>query len=89
MQPARVLIVDDHALFREGIRAAIERDGEFRVVGEAADGGEALTQARTLRPELILFPFTVTFTGLSSCLRLAVVVPAPKLTFLPITESPT
>ncbi len=54
MQPTKVLIVDDHALFRQGVRNAIERDKEFEVVGEAEDGREALIKARELKPDLIL-----------------------------------
>ena len=54
MQPTKTLIVDDHALFRQGVRNAIEREGEFEVVGEAEDGTEALAKARELKPDLIL-----------------------------------
>jgi DNA-binding NarL/FixJ family response regulator len=54
MQPAKILIVDDHALFREGVRNAIDREEAFEVVGEAEDGTEALTKARELKPDLIL-----------------------------------
>jgi two-component system nitrate/nitrite response regulator NarL len=54
MQPTKVMIVDDHTLFRQGVRAAVERDGDFQVVGEAADGREALAKARELHPDLVL-----------------------------------
>ncbi len=54
MQPTKVLIVDDHALFRQGVRNAIEPQEEFEVVGEAEDGMEALAKARELKPDLIL-----------------------------------
>ena len=42
MQPTKVLIVDDHALLRRGLRNAIEPQEDFEVVGEAEDGMEAL-----------------------------------------------
>jgi DNA-binding NarL/FixJ family response regulator len=48
-----VLIVDDHAGFRRSARALLDADG-FRVVGEAADGQTALTEAARLRPEVVL-----------------------------------
>jgi DNA-binding NarL/FixJ family response regulator len=48
-----VLIVDDHAPFRAAARALLEADG-FAVVGEAADGAEALAGAAELRPEVVL-----------------------------------
>jgi DNA-binding NarL/FixJ family response regulator len=54
MQPTKVLIVDDHALFRQGVRNAIDRDKAFEVVGEAEDGREALAKARELKPDVIL-----------------------------------
>jgi DNA-binding NarL/FixJ family response regulator len=54
MKPAKVLIVDDHALFRRGVRKTIEPEKDFEVVGEAEDGIEALAKARELKPDLIL-----------------------------------
>jgi DNA-binding NarL/FixJ family response regulator len=49
-----VLIVDDHAVVREGLRAFLELQDDIEVVGEAADGAEALQRARDLRPQVIL-----------------------------------
>jgi two-component system nitrate/nitrite response regulator NarL len=54
MQPTKVLIVDDHALFRQGVRNTIEPEEDFEVVGEAEDGREAVAKARELKPDLIL-----------------------------------
>ena len=48
-----VLVVDDHGGFRAWARAFLEAEG-YRVVGEAADGGEALSAARRLRPDVVL-----------------------------------
>jgi NarL family two-component system response regulator LiaR len=50
----RVLIVDDHAVVREGLRALIAAKPGMAVVGEAADGAEAVQQAHSLRPDVIL-----------------------------------
>lgn len=50
----RVLIADDHAVVREGLRALISSEPGMEVVGEAADGVEAVAQARTLRPDVLL-----------------------------------
>lgn len=52
--PTKVLIVDDHALFRRGVRNAIEHEKDIEVVGEAEDGSEALAKALALKPDLIL-----------------------------------
>jgi DNA-binding NarL/FixJ family response regulator len=48
-----VLIVDDHEAFRESASALLEAEG-FAVVGEAADGGAAISEAERLRPEIVL-----------------------------------
>jgi len=53
-QPIRVLVVDDHTLFRRGLTALLARHPIVRVVGDAADAGEALRRARELAPDLIL-----------------------------------
>lgn len=50
----RVVIADDHALVRAGFRALIEAEPGLEVVGEAADGAEAIELARTARPDVIL-----------------------------------
>ncbi len=50
----RVLVADDHAMFREGIRLLLETRGEFEVVGEAATGEEAVALARSLRPDVVV-----------------------------------
>jgi NarL family two-component system response regulator LiaR len=53
-EPIRVLIVDDHAVVREGLRAFLETQEELEVVGEAADGNEAVRAASRLGPDVIL-----------------------------------
>jgi NarL family two-component system response regulator LiaR len=54
MDIVNVLIVDDHTLFRTGVRKMLEMEADMRVVGEAATGREALEQARKLVPDVIL-----------------------------------
>jgi DNA-binding NarL/FixJ family response regulator len=54
MDAITVLIVDDHTLFRTGVRKMLEAEPDLRVIGEAASGQEALVQARKLLPDVIL-----------------------------------
>ena len=53
-EPIRVLIADDHAVVREGLRAFLELQEGIEVVGEAADGQEAVEAAASLRPDVIV-----------------------------------
>lgn len=54
MEPIRVLIVDDHTLFREGLAGLLGEREEMEVVGEARDGLEAVEKAKELMPDIIL-----------------------------------
>ncbi len=54
VQPIRVLLVDDHSLFRSGIRSLLQRHPEFSVVGEAADGVEGIKRCKQFKPDVVL-----------------------------------
>ncbi|HWC13404.1 MAG TPA: response regulator transcription factor [Actinomycetota bacterium] len=53
-EPIRVLVVDDHPVWRSGVRNDLETSGVAEVVGEAEDGGEAIEMAREVMPEVVL-----------------------------------
>jgi DNA-binding NarL/FixJ family response regulator len=54
IEPTRILIADDHALFRDGLRALLDSVPDTEVVGEAATGDEAIAQAAELQPDVVL-----------------------------------
>jgi two-component system, NarL family, response regulator NreC len=64
MPKIKCLLVDDHTLFRQGVRRLLETENDFEVVGEAADGGEAVEKAREMRPDIVLMD--IGMPGLSS-----------------------
>lgn len=53
-QPVRILLADDHAILRSGLRLLIETQSNLKVVGEAGDGVEVLEKTQSLQPDLIL-----------------------------------
>jgi two-component system, NarL family, nitrate/nitrite response regulator NarL len=53
-QSVRIVIADDHTIFRDGLRRLLEAEPELQVVGEAADGAEAVAQTRQLKPDILL-----------------------------------
>jgi len=54
METIRILLADDHAIFREGLRATLDRQSDMTVVGEAKDGVEATKMASELAPDIVL-----------------------------------
>ncbi len=63
MAKIRVLIADDHAILREGVRALLELTDDIEVVGDAADGSAAIEQARALEPDVILMDIAMPGLG--------------------------
>ena len=57
--PIRILIADDHAVVRSGLRALLQADAELEVVGEANDGTEVLRLAEDLHPDMVLLDITM------------------------------
>src|SRR5260370_34053658 len=64
MPKIRCLLVDDHTLFRHGVRRLLESESDFEVVGESPNAGDAVEKARELRPDIVLMD--IGMTGLSS-----------------------
>lgn len=55
----RILIADDHTLFRSGLKALLEKERDFEVVGEASSGPETVERVRELQPELLILDLTM------------------------------
>jgi CheY-like chemotaxis protein len=63
VEPARVLICDDHAHFRDGLLALLSTSAEVEVVGEASDGAAAVAAVLALQPDVVLMDLTMPGTG--------------------------
>lgn len=80
-----LLLVDDHALVREGLRAVLEAGGEMKVVGEAASGLEAIDAFRRLRPDVALLDVGMPgMDGLASCKRIRDEHPDARIVILTV-----
>ena len=85
--PIRLLVVDDHALFRKGVVSLFGETRGFEVVGEAANGQEALEKARELMPDIILMDLSMpVMDGLAATRRIKEEIPYVRIVILTIQE---
>ncbi len=83
----RVLVVDDHTLFRRGLTALLARDARVQVVGDAADAGEAQRRAQELQPDLILLDNHLPgVRGVDALVALQEAVPHARIVMLTVSE---
>ncbi len=79
----RVLVVDDHAVVREGLRSFLDLQDGIAVAGEAADGAEAVDLAQSLSPDVVLMDLVMPrLDGLSAMRRLRAAAPATRVIVL-------
>jgi DNA-binding NarL/FixJ family response regulator len=87
--PARILIVDDHEIVRQGVRHILETQNDWEVAGEAANGAEALRLARQLKPDAIIMDITMpVMSGLEATNEIVKNNPDSKVLILTMHESP-
>ena len=86
-EPIRVLVVDDHALFRRGLEMVLGQEPDIAVVGEAGDGAEALELASALLPDIVLMDVRMPRrSGIEACSAIKDVVPSAKIVMLTISD---
>ena len=87
--PVRVLIVDDHALARAGMRMLLAGARRLEIVGEAADGRDALILCRRLRPDLVLMDVRLPdMDGLAATRAIRIAQPEIKVLLITMYEAP-
>jgi DNA-binding NarL/FixJ family response regulator len=85
--PIRVLIVDDHALFRRGLEMVLAQEPDLELVGEAGDGAEAVHKAADLLPDVVLLDVRMpTSGGIEACAAIKEVAPSAKIVMLTTSE---
>jgi DNA-binding NarL/FixJ family response regulator len=87
LSPVRVMLADDHALFREGLAGIITAQPDLEVVGEASDGLEAIVMAQELKPDLILMDIQMPgCDGLEATLKIKKALPETVIVMLTVRD---
>ena len=78
-----VMIVDDHAIVREGIAEVLEQSGDFEVIGQAGNADEALVKVRDLRPDVVIMDILMPEkNGIEACREIAMELPDTRVLML-------
>jgi DNA-binding NarL/FixJ family response regulator len=84
----RVVIAEDHTLFRQGLKALLSLEPEFEVVGEAADGFQAIQSAKELKPDIILLDISMPrVDGMAAIREIKSVCPEAKVLILTVHKT--
>jgi DNA-binding NarL/FixJ family response regulator len=85
----RILLVDDHPIVRQGLRTLLEGRAGWEVIGEASDGVEAVDQAGTLQPDVMVLDVTMPrMNGLEACRLIRQKAPGVEILFVTQHDSP-
>jgi two-component system response regulator NreC len=79
----RILLADDHNVMRRGLRLLLERQPEFKVVGEASDGRQAVEQAEATKPDIIVLDIAMpNLSGIEAAQRISALLPQTRIIIL-------
>ena len=83
----RVLVADDHALYRRGLEMVLGQEDDIEIVGEASDGAEAIRRAEELLPDVVLMDIRMPRrSGIEACTAIKEIVPSTKIVILTISD---
>jgi DNA-binding NarL/FixJ family response regulator len=86
---ARILIVDDHAMLRKGVRALFTNNDSFEVCGEAQNGVEAVRMVAELSPDVVILDLSMPgMTGFETAAKIRLIAPSIRIIFLTLHEIP-
>ena len=85
-EPIRVVVADDHPLFREGVVTSLRSNPDIEVVGQAQDAAGALRVVREELPDLVLLDVTMPGGGVSAAAQIASACPATRIVMLTVSE---
>src|ERR1700688_205587 len=89
MKNARLLIVDDHEIFRRGLRALLEPSSEWEICGEAVDGLDAVEQCKSLKPDIVVLDVSMPrLNGLEAARQIKKENPDPQIIIITQHDSP-
>lgn len=86
MKPTRVLVADDHPLFREGVASLLDKNGSTEVVGQAGTGREAIRLTEETRPDLVLLDLSMPDGGLWALGEIKRLAAPPAVAMLTVSE---
>ena len=88
--PVRILIVDDHDVVREGVRAILKKRSDWVICGEAANGQDAVAQTESLKPDVVILDITMPkMSGLDAAKKITVGAPHSRVVMFTMHDSET
>lgn len=82
-----IMIVDDHSIMREGLKAVLTRQDDFKIIGEASDGTEAVKKAMKLHPDVVIMDVRMPYSGLQATMDIMQALPETKILILTVSDT--